>query len=239
MHNLVTVIGTRHSDTKVYKTADLYDKFCNIKPDIILFEAPIEVAPIMMDWIKGCIKHHKGGEGTAILKYLDNHDAQVLPFDIKGRNDYFLKTDYWKQELLFERAYKDYFKRDKSNPSAMFYYSLFRKARRHQNKWDKFSINEFNSPECDVTTEAFLKLHVIAMSSICDLVPELTLYKSNFLQRERYEMKRDKAMVKNILDYNKQFEGKTIVVICGYFHRYAIINGLKNKQKSDTFTLNF
>lgn len=68
-------------------------------------------------------------------------------------------------------------------------------------------------------------------------MPELALFEKDYYKRLNFHTKRDKAMISNILDYIEKYENTTIVVICGFFHRFAIINGLIGKQNKVDFEL--
>jgi hypothetical protein len=55
----------------------------------------------MLDWLRACASHYKkrgGGEAAAILNYLEDHQAEVLPYDINGRNDYFIRMKFFEKE---------------------------------------------------------------------------------------------------------------------------------------------
>jgi len=243
MNNTIYVIGTCHGDTIGFKTDDLYKLLCEIKPDVILDESPIDNRCAMMDWLNACANYYKtrgGGEAAAVLKYLDDHEAEVLPYDIKGRNDYFIKTKFFEKEQAFNEACNTYFKQPTANPTATYLYrlinSMSRKFGFHETK-DKRSIYEINSPLCDVQVETYISLIRQVNKALFNLVPEFAQYEKDFWKMLNFHARRDKAMISNILSYNKQFEDKTIVVLCGYFHRYALIKGLVGKQKQHDFSL--
>ena len=241
---MIYVIGTCHGDTIGFKVEDLYKLLCEIKPDVILDESPIDNKWPMMDWLKGCADYSKkrgGGEAAAVLRYLDDHHAaEVLPYDIKGRNDYFIKMKFFEKEQAFNEACKSYFKQQTANPTATYLYKLIESMGRrfgfHETK-DKRTIFEINSPHCDVQVETYISLIRQINKALFSLVPEFSQYEKDFWKMLNFHARRDKAMINNILSYNKQFEDKTIVVLCGYFHRYAIIKGLDNKQKEYGFRL--
>lgn len=239
MNNSITVIGTCHHETKAYKIIDLYNKLCDIRPDVILMEYPIEIEPEIMQWMNNNWEKKPGLENTAVLKYLETHDIAVRPYDIRGRNDYFMKTKYFEHENAFEQAYSAYFKSGNVNPKALSYAKAMSQAWKAVGNPDKPSLQEINNPVFDTLMDADLKIQRASLRAIIDLVPEFASHKSGYLRREKYHLKRDKAMVKNILDYNKQYEDKHLVVLCGYYHRYALIKQLKEKQVKEGFALLF
>jgi pheromone shutdown protein TraB len=238
MQNKITIIGTVHNATKNYSVDDLYNKLCDIKPDIILFEWPLE-------WEKHLeaqmVYAAKTGlvEAIAFLKYSSEHDVEIKLYDIPGRNDFYMKTRCFEIEKEVAKAYDAYFKSEHPNHIAITYKRLLSRVGRMQRELDKGTLEEINSSACDLLLKINLEIIDSAYSAILDLVPELKRFKPALLRQDRYEVKRNKTMVKNILNYNKQYENKHLVVLCGYYHRYALVSMLKSKQKTDAFTLNY
>ena len=85
--------------------------------------------------------------------------------------------------------------------------------------------------------ETYISLIRNVNKAIFDLVPEFSQYEKDFGKMMNFHARRDKAMISNILNYNSQFEDKTMVVLCGYFHRYALIKGLNGSQSKHRFRL--
>jgi hypothetical protein len=243
MKNVIYVIGTCHGDTIGFKVDDLYKQLLEIKPDVILDESPIDSNWAMIDWLKGCANFSKkrgGGEAAAVLKYIEFNSAEVMPYDIRGRNDYFIKMKFFEKEHIFNEACNVYFKRPSANPTASYLYKMIKSMGRrfgfHETQ-DKRTIFEINSPLCDVQVETYISLIRQVNKALFDLVPEFAQYERDFWKMLNFHARRDKAMVNNILNYNRQYSDKTIVILCGYFHRYAIIKGLSGLQKNHDFRL--
>lgn len=238
MHNTITVLGTVHHATKSYTPDDLYNKLCDIKPDAILFEWPLEWEKHLEAQMIYSVK--TGGlESIAVKQYSQEHEVEIKLYDIEGRNDFYIKTRCFEIEKERGKAYSDYFKTETPNKIAISYKQLLSKLGRIQDKWDKGSIEEINSNTCDLVTKTYMETCKTLYSAILDIVPELYKYKLSYLIQERYEVKRNKTMVKNILNYNKQYENKSIVVLCGFYHRCALIKMLQKKQVKDGFTLKY
>lgn len=243
MNNIIYIIGTCHGDTIGFKVEDLYKQLLEIKPDIILDESPIDNMWPMMDWLKGCADHSKkrgGGEDAAVLRYLEDHRAEVLPYDIKGRNDYFIKMKFFEKEQVYGEACSAYFEQPSANPTAFYLFKLIegmgRRFSFHETK-DKRTIFDINSPLCDVQVETYVSLIRQVNKALFSLVPEFSQYERDFGKMMNFHARRDKAMISNILNYNSRFDDKTMVVLCGYFHRYALIKGLEGSQKKHGFSL--
>ncbi len=237
------MIGTCHGDTIGFKVDDLYYLLCEIKPDVILDESPIDSNWAVLDWLKGCANYAKkrcGGEAAAVLRYLEDHNTDVLPYDIKGRNDYFIKMKFFEKEQAFNEACNSYFKQPTAIPTASYLFKLIenmgRKFGFHETK-DKRTIFDINSSLCDVQVETYISLIRMVNKALFNLVPEFAIYEKDFWKMLNFHARIDKAMISSILNYNRRFEARTIVVLCGYFHRYAIINGLRELQKNHNFRL--
>lgn len=235
--NNIFIVGTVHFMSKVITPDAIYDKLCELKPDIILNEIPLDCDNDIIGWIKACSDFTPHNEGVAVLRYLESHEAILRAYDIKGLHAYVIRNKLNQKDDVFEAKFSEYFKASAPHPIALLYKKQVDKFRDAYGRWDKLSLAEMNSPECDLATEVFFKINMLVMPAILELVPELRPYKAYWLRRERYEIRRDKAMVKNILGYNQQYENQNIVVLCGYFHRYAIIQGLIGKQKMHDFRL--
>lgn len=244
MNNIINIIGTCHGNTIGFKVDDLHKQLLEIKPDVILVESPIDNKWPMMDWLKGSADYYKkrgGGEASTVLRYLEEHHAaEVLPYDIKGRNDYFIKMKFFEKEQAFNEACKSYFKQQTANPTATYLFKLIESMGRrfgfHETK-DKRTIFDINSPLCDVQVETYISMIRNVNKALFDLVPEFSQYERDFGKMMNFHVRRDKAMISNILNYNSRFEDKTMVVLCGFFHRYALIKGLDGSQMKHSFSL--
>lgn len=235
--NNIFIVGTVHFMSKVITPDTIYNKLCELKPDIVLNEIPLDCDNDIIGWMKGSLDFMPVNESIAVMRYLESHEAILRAYDIKDLHVYIKRTKTNQKEDAFEAKFNEYFKASQPHPIALFYKKQVDKFRHVYGRWDKLSLAEMNSPECDIATEVYHKVNMIAMPAIMDLAPELKSYKADWLRRERYEIRRDKAMVSNILGYNQQYENKNIVVLCGYFHRYALIKGLIGKQKLHDFKL--
>ncbi len=235
--NRITIIGTVHFYSQVISPDTIYDILCALKPDIILNEIPIDCDDDIIGWAKSSLEYNPVNESLAILRYQESHKVVLRAYDIYGLGEHVMSRKFNQKEDEFDASFSKYFKSPDPNPLALQYKKLIDKFQYAYGRWNKLSLAEMNSRECDIASEAFLRVRMIAIPAILDLVPELTPYKSGWLRRDRYEIRRDKAMVTNILNYNRQYEDKDIVVLCGYFHRYAIIKGLIGRQEKDDFKL--
>ncbi len=244
MNNTIYVIGACHGNTIGFRIDDLYKLLCRIKPDIILDESPIDKKCAMMDWLTAYANYCKkrgGGEAAAVLKYLEDHEAEVLSYDIKGRNDYFIKRKFFEKEQAYNEACNAYFKEPTADPTAAYLYKLIGGMSKqfgfHETR-DRRTIYEINSSHCGVQVETYIAFVRQINKALFALVPEFSQYEKDFWKRLNFLARRDKAMISNILNYTQHYENKTIVVLCGYFHRHALLRGLIGKQHEYNFTLN-
>jgi hypothetical protein len=239
MNNRIIVVGTCHGNTLGFKVDDLYQLLCSLKPDIILNESAIDENIDILDWLKACANYYKkqgGGESSAILRYLEDHPAEVLPYDIKGRNEYFAKKKYFEHEQAYNKAYADYFKQPTAHPTAVYLDKLITNMQKKLSIGvikDRHTLADINSLQCDVEVETYISVLKQVNRAIFNLVPEFAKYQKDFWGMLSFHARRDKAMVQNILAYNRQYDNKTIVVLCGYFHRYALIKLLKSKHAKE------
>jgi pheromone shutdown protein TraB len=239
MNNTITIIGTMHHHSKVINPDTIYNKLCELKPDIILQEIPVDCDSFIIEWMQNCVKANNGNESTAVLKYVKSNSVILKAYDIKGLHEYTIKTRYMEKEQAFEAAYARYFKSGNVNSTALAYAKIMGKEEKIIGKCNQLSLEDMNSQFCDIVTEAFRKIQAASLTAIMDIVPELQPFKKGCLIRDRYQEKRNREMIKNILNYNQQYENKHLVVLCGYWHRYALLNILKKKQAKERFILKY
>ncbi|HJO95733.1 MAG TPA: hypothetical protein QF753_20225 [Victivallales bacterium] len=68
---------------------------------------------------------------------------------------------------------------------------------------------------------------------IADNVPAMNKFKDFLILSKNYWDKRNHTMVKNIINYAKEFQGKRIIVLTGFEHTYyqrELLEAHKNKN---------
>ncbi|MEZ4821866.1 MAG: hypothetical protein R2942_05365 [Ignavibacteria bacterium] len=66
---------------------------------------------------------------------------------------------------------------------------------------------------------------------LIEVTPELSQYSSYWKDEYEFWIKRNKAMVNNILDLSEKFKGNKILVLCGFAHKNILLTELKLKSE--------
>jgi hypothetical protein len=237
MNNKIYIVGTIHAQKTKLIEEELYQLLGEIRPDIVLFEFPIEAKNEMLQWLDASIKAGGGMEARVLKRYMQDHQIILLPYDIKGRNDYYLNNRFPFIEEERETILADLLQRPDVSPltktlnemndalDKMFWGDL-----------DNLSLRDINNADSDSRAKHHIALSQAIDRALIGLTPELRPYLKTYELWSIYENRRERAMARNILAYNAQYSNSTIVVICGFFHRFSII-GLLSKARNADFSL--
>ncbi len=234
MNNKIYIVGTIHAQMTKLIENELYQLLDAIRPDIVLFEFPIEAQDVMMEWIDASIKAGGGLDARVLKRYMKDHQIILKPYDIKGRNDYYMNNRFPFIEEERETILVDLLQRPDVSP-------LTRTLNEMNDSLDKIfwgdldnlSLREINNSESDSRAKHHIALSLAIDRALIGLTPELTPYLETYERWSKYENRRERAMARNILAYNEQYSDSTIVVICGIFHRFSIIELLSKARNAD------
>lgn len=234
MKNKLYIVGTMHNQANNLVEADLYQLLCEIRPDIILFEFPIEAENEMMQWLDATIEAGCGLEARVLKRYMEDHPLILKPYDIMGRNNYYENHRFPFIEQDREIVLADLLQRHDVSPLTKSLNEM--NGALDQMFWgdlDKLSLKEINNSDSDRRVKHQIALSLAINRALMGLTPELMPYIDIFERWENYELRRERSMARNILAYNDQYSDSKIVVICGFFHRFAIIELLKKAKKHE------
>jgi|SRR5581483_3058774 len=215
----VVVIGTRHEPNARFAKQDLVEALCRVRPSAILVEADQSLLDQMY------LSHTV--EGYAVRDYEKIAPVEVLPYDIKNRNQIYSRFGYFELQREFFRVlhalYMDY----QLVPEARTLYKEYLSASQMSQAFDQGSMDLFNSVTCD---EAIERLHQTAdrnFARIIKLTPGLARFATYAgFEKEFWEL-RNSTMVRNILHHTHDFPGGRIAVLCGFHHRYYLVSHLQ------------
>ncbi|MCB5261337.1 MAG: hypothetical protein LHW64_10950 [Candidatus Cloacimonetes bacterium] len=234
MKNKIYIVGTMHKQRTSLISEGLYQLLGEIRPEIVLFECPFEVQDEMMQWLDGCIEAGCGLEASVVKRYMKHHQIILKPYDIKGRNDYYAKHRFQFIDQDRESILADLLQRPDLAPLTKSLNEMNESLdKMFWGDWDALSLRELNNSESDRRVKHQMALKLAIDRALMGLSPELQPYVKAYERWENYEHLRDKAMARNILAYNQQYSDSTIVVICGFFHRFAIIELLRKADNQD------
>lgn len=218
------VIGTVHESTEAFNSDTLLNILNEIKPDVILVEC--DSSYLTRDFRFKEDVEYAFLETSAITEYLKVRSAVLRPYDISGRDE-FLDNIIWKKtesDFFYDIVYM--YETGKYNTeSANIYernYSLVKIA--EDMTFSKASY--INSPAGSSYIDTINYYTYDGLRKLIDITPELEKYKPYSDRVCSYWEKRNKTMIKNIIKVIEFYEGKKIVVLCGFAHKNILLNGI-------------
>lgn len=222
------VIGTVHESTENFNSDTLLNILNEINPDVILVECDSSYMTRDFQLIEDV--KYAFLETSAITEYLKVRSAVMRPYDISGRDE-FLDNIIWKKtESDFFYDIVSLYETGKFNTeSANIYernYSMVKIA--EEMTFSKASY--INSSAGSSYTDTINYYTYEGLRKLTDITPELEKYKPYLERVSIYWEKRNKTMIKNILEVIDNYKGKRIVVLCGFAHKNILINGIKKNM---------
>ena len=214
----IIIVGTVHKETKAFASKDLLAILKAVHPEVILCER--DSSFFTRDFK---FNHLFGGlEETAICEYLKTEQALLRPYDIEGRNQFYRDHDTFNLEEAFSKELQTLARSGKLDPvvkeTLKIVYASFQKR-------DAFGLADprhINSFDCDsVLAEKWFAMDQ-GYTEIIKRTPELKRYDGFHHVNRAFELERNNTMVRNIVNHAEAFQGKRIVVICGFEHRHFL-----------------
>lgn len=242
----IIVIGAQHKAVPNFNSETLFDILENVKPDFILHEQDSSAFDSDFKFIKTPTEN----EGIASSKYIKKYpNTQLRPHEFENRNQYRIDKGMRPTDGLTLRLVDSLFKADVLTTSEAEIYKTYKQA------LEPLKIIATKSPEAWNNSKA---------DSLCEyrqfyqykMIPEITNKREEFANkflikpngekisyRDGYQLwadfwdLRNQTMAKNIMTVAEQNEGKKIVVLCGFMHRYYVLKELKRQAKGKNIIL--
>lgn len=226
------IVGTVHEKSKDCTAKDIYAVLNELQPDVILLEMD---STIYGKWVNKEIKK-ESNESKASLKYKKaNADLEIRPFDMPGSVEYLYTNKALEMEMDLELDIgKQYMKGRMSTSNAKLYEEYL--DLRDKTFQYKQKLPVINSTEVDALVESIEGIQG-SFGTMIRRNQFLNKYKEFYKELWLFNDRRNNTMVENIIDYTQKFEGKRIVVLVGYTHRYFLLKELKKKKEQYAFDL--
>lgn len=229
----VYLIGTAHEERNYINPDSLLNIFNKKQPDLLLLE--LEYIHFTKDFRFDTSKYSledflTSNENIAAYKYQQQCKAELRPFDLNGRHDFYKKEDYNNKENKLFTEMMNLYKRDKLSESCKIDFEILLAALGSYSDLNFNSLKEANS---DVATRFISlknKINFEMMISIVKRTKRLKHWLPFAELRSGYWDKRNKAMAENIIRYANEFKGKKIIVMVGNDHKYALLELLKQNN---------
>jgi hypothetical protein len=231
----VIVISTVHNDTAYFKAETLVDILKMVNPELLL----LEFDPSFFDSSFALLEKYQAIslESIAATTLQKASKVKVRPYDIEGRNQFYAEHNYFKLEGELNRELNRLYGNDGLSPEAK---SLFEALLALSAIRDSFGAERpevLNSSACDTAIEKKQYYSFKGIKRIIELTPALKAFDVFAGLADDFWVRRNEEMIKNIIRYSKEFQGKRIVVLCGYEHHYYLKKRLKEQESKENFVV--
>jgi hypothetical protein len=231
----IIVMGTVHSSSDNFDPGKLAAIIDRIGPDLILVELDSSFFTPGMAFKPETIGLSL--ENKAVSIYLKDHKVPVRPYEIEGRNRIYQEHDYFRLQKELSAALKKAVQDSILVPEAN---TLLESLHRFDEISYTASLDHpgvFNSETCDRAMESKQFYAGEGLCRIVALTPSLAKFSEFCKFKHDFWVTRNNAMVDNIINRVREFHPKTVLVICGFEHRYYLRNGLREKSSREAILL--
>ena len=231
----VVILATVHAPTRYYPEARLAEILARAKPDLVL----LELDPSFFD-AQGNLKKEWESvslETKVAVAYAKGTGARLRPYDIEGRNAFFQENDYFTKERKLDQEVRRLHDAGQLSPEAdqLFQGLLALSAVRDACGGEGPEV--LNSAPCDTAIE---KKHVYGfqgLRKIVALTPALKGMAPFASLADAFWVRRNAAMVSNVVRLTKELRPRRALVLAGFEHRGILRQQLVEQAAKDGFVL--
>ncbi|MCR8559463.1 hypothetical protein KXD93_17530 [Mucilaginibacter sp. BJC16-A38] len=232
----VMILGSVHTPTKYITKDTLLKALKDFKADVIL----LELDTSLMD-NNGIFKRDPGKmsleSGTAQSYRQANAGTVLRPIDVVYRNKYYTEHKTFAKENQMGKVIDSLFKNNMMNDTTWFITSSLCSATQILNNYGYMQLNDINSKAyMDVASSRQNLLYQRQVAFIKNNDDLKTWYPFAKEDADFWDLRND-TMAHNIITYARKYPGKNIAVIVGCYHKYALVDRLKDVAKTNGFTL--
>jgi hypothetical protein len=242
----IIVIGAIHNPQENFNPDILFKILDDVKPDYILRE--LDSAAFTPDF------HHKNvvnsNEGMASEKYVEAYPAaQLRPYDFEGRNEHRVNIGSRPTDGLTTKLLDSLNKVQLLTAEEASILNTYNALLEPLIVAASMSPENFNNTKNDSLCAKRQHYQYTMLQKITSVREEFANHvhtKPNgekISYRDGYKLAadfwdlRNQTMAKNIMKISEQAQGKRIVVLCGFMHRYYILSELKRLTKGKNIVL--
>lgn len=231
----IVVMGTVHNSSDNFDPGKLVAIIDRIRPDLILVELDSLFFTPDMSFKPETV--NLSLENQAVSTWVKDHQVPVRPYEIEGRNRIYGEHDYFRLQKELSASLNKAVKDSLLVPEAK---TLLDAVKRFDQISYALSLDRpevFNSEACDKAMESKQYYGGEGLARIVALTPSLGKFSDFCKFKHDFWIKRNNTMVDNIIKCIKEFHPKTVLVICGFEHRYYLRNGLREKSLTEAILL--
>ena len=237
------LLGTVHQPVENFTPDSLYNILVKIDPDLILFE--VDSSFFTKEFIFK--KTWDSNENISTVKYMNTYDIDVRPYDFTGRNEYRIKIGSRPTDSKASKLLDSLYRNNALNIHEQKIYEEFLQISDSLNSFAYVGPKAFNNTITDSIAqirqqyqyEKLLKIinnnSIFSNTFFIKKDGDSISYAQGYKRAGEFWHLRNQTMAKNILQFVNEYEGRRIVVLNGYYHRYYLSSLLKPKQKENDF----
>jgi hypothetical protein len=231
----IVVVGTVHSPTPRFNEATLVAILRRVNPDLIL----LELDPSFFDGAFALREKYRDVslESKAAAAYAKDAAVRLRPFDIEGRNRFYQEHDYFKRELSLNREIGRMYGGGLLPPEAKLLFESLAALAAVRDSCGAERPEVINSSACDTAVEKKQVYAFKGVGRIVDLTPALKEFKPFWTLADDFWVRRNDAMVGNVVRHAKETRARRAVVLCGYEHRYYLRPRLAERAAKEGFVV--
>ncbi len=242
----IIVIGALHKPETNFNPEILFDILEDVKPDFILRE--LDSSSFTSDFKHKSVLN--SNEGTASEKYVQKYPkTQLRPYEFEGRNEYRINIGSRPTDRFTTKLLDSLNKTDLLSVSEADIHNKYKALLEPLIVLASKSPKNFNNPTTDSICEKRQYYQYKILTKITNKRNEFETrfhtkpngekisYRDGFKLAGDFWDLRNQTMSKNIMRISKQNQGKRIVVLCGFMHRYYILRELKKLIKDKNIIL--
>ncbi|ULC58404.1 hypothetical protein MBM09_10770 [Flaviramulus sp. BrNp1-15] len=232
----IIVIGTLHKPEPNFNSEILFNILESVKPDFILEE-------LDSSFFTSNFRHKNisdSNESMASEKYIEKYPtAKLRPYEFEGRNEYRINIGSRPTDGLTTKLIDSLNKVGLLSETEAIIHNKYKALLEPLIELASKSPENFNNPSADSICEERQYYQYKMLTRITNKRNEFATRfhtKPNgekISYRDGYQLAgdfwdlRNKTMAKNIMRISEQNQGKKIVVLCGFMHRYYILSELR------------
>jgi hypothetical protein len=232
----LTIIASVHSPTKYITQDTLLSMLGQFKTDDILLELDTS---LMDESGKFKVNPQKLSleAGTAQRYKEMNQHTNLARIDVAYRNQFYTNHNTFIKENQLSKAVDSLYKNNLFNDTSWFLINSLYSATQILNNMGYMRLKDINSDIC--MQAASIRQHLLYRKEV-DVIygnDDLSHWYPFAKETADFWDLRNRTMINNIINYIKDHPDKNIAVIVGYFHKYALIDGLKPLASNNHFVL--
>lgn len=241
----LVLLGTVHQPIQNFTPDSLYNILVRIKPDVILFEVDSSFFTENFEFNKTW----ESNENIATIKYMKNFKVDVRPYEFSGRNEYRIKIGARPTDSKATKLLDSLYRHNELDTLNKSIYKEFIKINDSLSSFAYLGTKAFNNSNTDKIAQLRQEFQYKKLLSIMQEYPVFSntyqvinegdsiSYAEGYKQASEFWDLRNQTMSKNILHFVRKYNGRRIVVLNGYFHRYYLNSLIKPKQDELKFSI--